>query len=155
MIVTFSARSLALIQYELSLFPDLETGGILLGHIDKSIINVIEAIDGGFDNAVRKTGSFQYDSKYVEHVANHVRILYNPPLELVGVWHKHNHSLDPGLSFSDESIGREMRRITNQDCISVLFQKHGSFGEEYLVKVFQINSKFNHVLIEQDSIVFE
>lgn len=70
-----------------------ETGGILLGQRDGEVWHVIEAIDAGI-NATFRPAYFEYDTVYVNHVANHVARLYQAPLELLGLWHRHPGSMD-------------------------------------------------------------
>lgn len=71
----------------LSRDPD-ETGGILLGIIDKNTWYVVEATDPGlstFHNRVHH----EMDDKYHNHVYPVISRLYEKDLCLLGLWHRH------------------------------------------------------------------
>lgn len=121
-----SRRARAVIESELGRFPDTETGGLLLGYSDPERgIRILEATDSGYRDVIHEAGSFQYDFAYEEHVCSILCGLYQPPLQLVGVWHKHNsvHS-DNTIPFSgaDEDMHRQLME-NDCPCISILFEK--------------------------------
>lgn len=111
---------------ELKRFPDTETGGLLLGYSEsENGISILEATDGGYQNTIHTVASFQYDTAYEEHLCNILSQLYQPPLQLVGVWHKHNSAhCDDVLPFSraDENMHSQIME-NNCPCISILFEK--------------------------------
>ena len=121
--VTFTLHARRLIQDELHKFPLVETGGVLLGYVTDEGIYVKETICGG-DNAVRKPGMFQYDISYVEQKSNRVASNYKPPLVLVGIWHKHNHTLEPAFSQADYEMHNKLLK-QNEKGVSCLFQMRG------------------------------
>lgn len=127
-------------QHELSLWPNKETGGVLLGYFQNETISVIEAIDGGYtENCLREEGRFSYDPKYVEHVSSWVSNMYSPSLELVGIWHKHNHTDEPCFSVEDIDMHDALVRIVGRHACSILFQKKDCSGE-YIMRCFSIES---------------
>lgn len=82
----------SIIAEALSRDPD-ETGGILLGIIDKDIWYVVEATDPGlstFHNRVHH----EMDEKYHNHVYPVVSRLYEKDLCLLGLWHRHPGTLN-------------------------------------------------------------
>ncbi len=130
--VRFSKEAKRLIANEFEKYPDVETGGVLLGYFSKSYSKVVRAVAGG-EKAVREPGSFEYDSRYVEDECNKVSDLYSPPLELVGLWHKHNHILEPAFSKAD--IDMHSMVLNDGRGISCLFQKKcdGSYQLQIMI----------------------
>ena len=78
---------ISIIAEALSRDPD-ETGGILMGIIDKDIWYVVEATDPGlstFHNRVHH----EMDEKYHNHIYPVISRLYEQDLCLLGLWHRH------------------------------------------------------------------
>lgn len=70
-----------------------ETGGILLGIVDKDIWYVVEATDPGlstFHNPVHH----EMDEKYHNHIYPVISRLYEKDLCLLGLWHRHPGTLN-------------------------------------------------------------
>ena len=82
-----------------------ETGGILLGYRDGDDWLVAESIDPG-PNSVFELAFFEYDQPYVNHLANRIVRLYERPLEVIGLWHRHPGSFD---RFSNTDDGTNAR----------------------------------------------
>lgn len=146
---TFSRRAQAVIEIELNHFPDTETGGLLLGRTAPgNDIYIIEATDSGYRNTIHTLGSFQYDTAYEEHLCNLLSLLYQPPLQLVGVWHKHN-SAHPNdslpFSSADEKIHRQLMKNA-YPCVSVLFEKTSKSKDSihYDTRIFLLSSNGKH-----------
>lgn len=146
---TISGRAQAVIEQELNRFPDTETGGLLLGYSEpENGISILEATDSGYQNTVHTVGSFQYDTAYEEHLCNLLSLLYQPPLQLVGVWHKHNSAhLNSGLpfSFADEKIHSQLLE-NSFPCISILFEKISTNKSSihYNARIFLLSPSRNH-----------
>ena len=90
----------SIIAEALSRDPD-ETGGILLGIIDKDTWYVVEATDPGlstFHNRVHH----EMDEKYHNHVYPVISRLYEKDLCLLGLWHRHPGTLN---TFSGDDKG--------------------------------------------------
>lgn len=91
--IVISDRAYASIIAEaLSRDPD-ETGGILLGIIDKGTWYVVEATDPGlstFHNRVHH----EMDEKYHNHIYPVISRLYEKDLCLLGLWHRHPGALN-------------------------------------------------------------
>ena len=82
----------SIIAEALSRDPD-ETGGILLGIVDKDVWYVVEATDPGlstFHNRVHH----EMDDKYHNHVYPVISRLYENDLCLLGLWHRHPGTLN-------------------------------------------------------------
>lgn len=145
----FSRRAQTVIEIELSHFPDAETGGLLLGRTDpENNLYIFEATDSGYQNTIHTPGSFQYDAAYEEHLCCFLSQLYQPPLQLIGVWHKHNsiHS-DDSLPFStaDEKIHRQLTE-NSYPCVSVLFEKASKSKDSirYNTRIFLLSPNGKH-----------
>lgn len=107
----------SIIAEALSRAPD-ETGGILLGIIDKDTWYVVEATDPGlstFHNCVHH----EMDEQYLNHIYPVISRLYEKDLWLLGLWHRH-----PGIlnTFSDDDKRTNMNyaEAIGKGCISFL-----------------------------------
>lgn len=138
---TVTARARAVMEQELARFPHLETGGLLLGRpLPGQGVAVVEATDPGYENTIREPACFGYDPAYQEHLCQVLSGLYDPPLELVGVWHKHNRRGTRPFSLADERMHRQLME-NGGPCLSVLFEKEGPL---YGVRVFALNPAGPH-----------
>ena len=157
MCCTISRRAQTVIEIELGRFPDTETGGLLLGYSDpESGVTVLEATDSGYQNVIHEIGCFQYDIVYEEHLCNFLCQLYQPPLQLIGVWHKHN-SVHPDnaipFSASDENMHRQLMK-NDCSCISILFEKSSGNTADvrYKASVFLLSANGEHINITDSTI---
>lgn len=138
--IFISRRALCFMNNELLRYPYDETGGLLLGYTQAEfgICNiVVEATDAGFQNVIHEKYTFEYDAQYEEHIANILSSLYNPPLELIGVWHKHNNVSETKFSEADKEMHRKLLAITNHPCFSILFEKESD--ERYRFNIFSLS----------------
>ena len=103
--VRITRRAWTAILSETLVKVESETGGILLGYRDGEVWTVVEAIDPG-PKSVFEYAFFSYDQPYVNHLANRIVQLYERPLEVVGLWHRHPGSFD---RFSDTDDGTNAR----------------------------------------------
>ena len=99
--VRFTQRAWTSILSETLYKVRTETGGILLGYRDGNDWLVVESIDPG-PNSTFQVAFFEYDQAYVNHLANRIVRLYEQPLEVIGLWHRHPGSFD---RFSDTDDG--------------------------------------------------
>lgn len=116
-----------------------ETGGFLLGYLYKNRICVLEAIDGGPQKVASKS-SFYFDYEYVQHVSAKISNLYNPPLVLVGMWHKHNSFHEDPFSKDDENMHKKLFSLVNRSVASILFQyiENG----KYIMNTYWVDESF-------------
>lgn len=82
----------SIIAEALSRDPD-ETGGILLGIVDKDIWYVVEATDPGLSTFHDRV-HHEMDEKYHNHVYPVISRLYENDLCLLGLWHRHPGTLN-------------------------------------------------------------
>lgn len=126
--VMLSGRAEKVMENDISYYSDMvETGGVLLGYSMKNRnITVVEAIDGGY-KARREVARFEWDVEYVEHLAAQIAGIYPEPVEVVGVWHKHNLYRESDVfSQADMKMHEEIMRSANKnEIVSVLYQKNG------------------------------
>lgn len=123
--VIFSSRAHAAIVAETHEQHPNETGGILLGHHRMGRWHVIEAIDPG--PAARFTPTtFEYDTAYVTHLSRKVADLYEHPLSLIGLWHRHPGSFDR-FSAEDDHTNRRFAQQSQAGAISCLVNLDPAF----------------------------
>lgn len=134
----FSRKARDVILCELDLYPDLETGGILLGQIKVGNLYVKEVVCGG-ENAIHEPARFRYDSNYVEREIEHIMEKHNFDLQMIGLWHKHNHTNEPAFSKEDINMHQQLLDI-NKKGISCLFQKRedGKYQMQILDNKLQV-----------------
>lgn len=116
--VIFSRRAHAAIVAETHAQHPNETGGILLGHHHHGRWHVIEAIDPG-PAARFSPSSFEYDTAYVTHLARKMAGIYERPLGLIGLWHRHPGSFDR-FSAEDDATNRRYAEQSPDGAISCL-----------------------------------
>ena len=120
--VIFSERAFTALLTETNEKITTETGGVFLGVAQRDIWYVIETIDPGPDS-IFKTDYFEYDKKYINHLANKINKLYSNKLCVLGLWHRHPGSLDrftntdddTNKRFANENYGVTISAIVNID----------------------------------------
>lgn len=138
-----SSRAYKAIQNELGRHPDTETGGLLLGYEVKNKILVVEATDSGF-HAIHEEHTFVYDQEYEQHFCETISCLYEPPLKLVGLWHKHNQfGGEWPFSYADEEMHEQLLTLCGSHCLSILFERQDA--ENYAMRVFSLTHDGEHV----------
>lgn len=123
--VVFSRRAHAAIVAETHQQHPNETGGILLGHHSAGRWHVIEAIDPGPGSHFSPT-TFEYDTAYVNHLARKVAAVYECPLSLIGLWHRHPGSFDR-FSGQDDQTNRRYAEQSPAGAISCLVNLDPTF----------------------------
>lgn len=123
--VIFSTRAHAAIVAETHEQHPNETGGILLGHHSAGRWHVIEAIDPGPAARFSPT-TFEYDTPYVTHLSRKVADLYERPLSLIGLWHRHPGSFDR-FSGEDDQTNRRYAERSPAGAISCLVNLDPAF----------------------------
>lgn len=93
-LIVFSDRAYNAIIAETKAHNQTETGGILLGTmLDNGIWIVMESIPPGYAS-IYQPAYFEYDSQFVNYLANVIANQYQNPLSLLGLWHRHPGSFD-------------------------------------------------------------
>jgi len=102
-----------------------ETGGIFLGHIQNGIWYVIEVIDPG-PKSIFTPSYFEYDTGYVNHLAQVISREYRIKLSLLGLWHRHPGSLDK-FSSTDNETNANYAQLNPHGAISGLINIDPTF----------------------------
>lgn len=95
-----------------------ETGGVFLGKVIGDTFYVVETLDPG-PNSTFSVVYFEYDTPYVNHLANKVVRLYENKLDVIGLWHRHPGSLDV-FSYVDDSTNLTFAKLGKAGAISAL-----------------------------------
>lgn len=137
--IELSKRSIASMFSEIGRFPDVETGGLLLGTREKNAIYIAEATIPGY-KAVHSVGGVQCDMEYINYTVLHLESIYVQKIYIVGIWHKHNNNCNPPFSKEDMQLHETIQKYSNGTIISALFQKQ-VVDKDYLLRIFQIDSR--------------
>ena len=116
--VIFSNRAYTAIMTETLEKIKTETGGLFLGTVVDDKWYIIETIDPG-PNSIFTVTYFEYDQKYTEHLINKIAKLYDKPLGLIGLWHRHPGSFDI-FSDTDDGTNTKFAKIRKEGAISGL-----------------------------------
>jgi hypothetical protein len=95
-----------------------ETGGVFLGSIHNGVWYVVETLDPG-PNSIFQVSYFEYDTPYVNHLANKVARFYREPIEVLGLWHRHPGSMDV-FSSTDSGTNQKYANLRPEGAISAL-----------------------------------
>ena len=92
--VVFTKRAFNAIVTETLARNPIETGGIFLGYIlDNGVWVVVETIPPGI-RTVNELAYFEYDTDFVNYLANVVALQYKEKIQVLGLWHRHPGSYD-------------------------------------------------------------
>ncbi len=86
--VHYTKQALEMFQSEIEMFEDLETGGVLLGHIEDDVLIIAKASNGG-PNAVHEEFYFRADPNYVDMFIDMEIANSDGKLRYIGEWHTH------------------------------------------------------------------
>lgn len=129
-----------------------ETGGILLGRRRGNDWVVVESIDPG-PNSVFQMAYFEYDQPYVTHLANRIARLYEEPLEVIGLWHRHPGSFDR-FSGTDDGTNASYAQLSPLGALSGLI----NIDPDPRLTLFHVSAPLTYarvpfdVLSEQESL---
>ena len=115
--IVFSKKAYDYLKYELSSYPESETGGIFLGYVSDDKWSVIETIFPG-PNAQHKSAMFDCDNEYVNYEVNKIANMYNKTLCVLGLWHSHIRSSP--LSLQDIKTNNLFASLNSFGAISLL-----------------------------------
>ena len=116
--VIFSERAYSAVVAETLEHLKTETGGVFLGIRTENTWFVLETLDPGPKSIFQPT-YFEYDTGYVNHLANKTAKFYETPIFLMGLWHRHPGSLDT-FSFVDHGTNKDYVRICHGSALSGL-----------------------------------
>lgn len=118
-LVVFSNKAWNAIVNETFRKDPVETGGILLGHIlSNGYWIVMEAIPPGL-SAIHQRSYFEYDTDFVNYLANSVAKQYKMNLSVLGLWHRHPGSMDV-FSGTDDGTNATFAQLNEYGAISGL-----------------------------------
>lgn len=118
-LVVFSNKAWNAIVNETFRKDPVETGGILLGHIlSNGYWIVMEAIPPGL-SAIHQRSYFEYDTDFVNYLANSVAKQYKMDLSVLGLWHRHPGSMDV-FSGTDDGTNATFAQMNEYGAISGL-----------------------------------
>jgi len=116
--VVFSDRAYRAVLAETAEKVSTETGGIFLGCFEDDVCYVVETIDPG-PKSTFQVAFFEYDQPYTQHLINKVARLYQHPMTLVGLWHRHPGSYDV-FSPTDERTNHRYAQLSTWGAVSAL-----------------------------------
>lgn len=118
-IVVFSNKAYNAIVNETFRKDPVETGGILLGHVlSNGYWIVMEVIPPGL-KAIHQMAYFEYDTEFVNYMANSVSKQYKMELDVLGLWHRHPGSMD-FFSGTDDGTNKTFAQMNSYGAISGL-----------------------------------
>lgn len=117
--VVFSNKAYNAIVNETFRKDPVETGGILLGHVlSNGYWIVMEVIPPGL-KAIHQMAYFEYDTEFVNYMANSVSKQYKMELDVLGLWHRHPGSMD-FFSGTDDGTNKTFAQMNPYGAISGL-----------------------------------
>lgn len=128
-IILMTKRAKQKIKRELRRYPELETGGILLGVNVGGILIVIDTTSSG-ENSTHEKCRFEMDMSFALNEVNSVIEKYCLlDLRIVGIWHNHNNEY---CVFSDDDMqtNKAYARLNVFGAVSVLMTHEN--GEDKL-----------------------
>lgn len=118
-LVVFSNKAWNAIVNETFRKDPVETGGILMGHIlSNGYWIVMEVIPPGL-KAIHQRAYFEYDTEFVNYMANSVSKQYKMELSVLGLWHRHPCSMDV-FSGTDDGTNATFAQMNTYGAISGL-----------------------------------
>ncbi len=120
---------------------DTETGGIFLGKKVNDIWYVLETIDPG-PNSIFQAAYFEYDTPYVNHLANKIARFYKNRIELIGLWHRHPGNFSR-FSSTDDGTNEKYARQRGNSAISALVNLIPNFQ----LTVYQVELPLKYINI--------
>lgn len=113
--VVFTKRAFNAIVTETLARNPIETGGIFLGYmLDNGIWVVVETIPPGI-KTINEMAYFEYDTDFVNYLANVVAQQYKEQIQVLGLWHRHPGSYDV-FSGIDDGTNRKFANGTPEGC---------------------------------------
>lgn len=116
--VVFTKRAFNAIVTETLARHPIETGGIFLGYmLDNGVWVVVETIPPGL-KTINQMAYFEYDTEFVNYMANVVARQYREKIQVLGLWHRHPGSYDT-FSGTDDGTNKLFANGTPEGCGSI------------------------------------
>lgn len=113
--VVFTKRAFNAIVTETLARNPIETGGIFLGYmLDNGIWAVVETIPPGI-KTINTVAYFEYDTEFVNYLANVVALQYKEKIQVLGLWHRHPGNYDV-FSGTDDGTNKLFANSTPNGC---------------------------------------
>lgn len=141
--VIFSDRAYIAILKETQVHISTETGGIFLGRVDGNKWYILESLDPG-PKSVFLTTYFEYDHKYLEHLISKTNYLYEKPLRILGLWHRHPGAFNV-FSSTDDGTNYKFAQLNKEGAISALI----NLEPETTLTVYHVESERKNVVYEK------
>lgn len=139
--VIFTERAYVSVLAETAEKIQTETGGIFLGYRCGENWYVMESIDPG-PKSTFEVAYFEYDYKYVNHLAKKIARLYKKPLELLGLWHRHPGSFDQ-FSGTDDGTNKKFASLNKNGAISALV----NIDPKFRITIFHVDSPLSYTKV--------
>lgn len=119
-----------------------ETGGIFLGKFIRGKWYVLETLDPG-PNSIFSPAYFEYDTPYVNHLANKIERFYKSGLELIGLWHRHPGNFS-SFSNTDNSTNIKYASQNDRGAISALV----NLVPDFKLTLYHVGVPLRYTLID-------
>lgn len=116
--VHYTKQALEMFQSEIEMFEGLETGGVLLGHIEDDVLIIDKASNGG-PNAVHEEFYFRADPNYVDMFIDMKIANSDGKLRYLGEWHTHP-QINPTPSDLDLNSLYEIAESSGDFCVLLI-----------------------------------
>ena len=141
--VVFTKRAFNAIVTETIDKNPLETGGIFIGYLlDNGIWVVVETIPPGIETT-NQHAYFEYDTKFVNYVANVVAKQYKGNLSVLGLWHRHPGSMDV-FSSTDDTTNIKFAKENKFGAISAIV----NCDPNMRLTMYHVDSQCNYMKID-------
>lgn len=142
--VVFSNRAYISVLAETTEKIKTETGGLFLGTMQDDTWYILESIDPG-PNSIFEVAYFEYDQKYTQHLINKIANLYDKPLALIGLWHRHPGSFDQ-FSNTDDGTNTKYANMRKEGAISALV----NIDPVFRITMYQVDKPCRYRKISYD-----
>ena len=116
--VHYKKQAMEIFQSEIEKFEGLESGGVLIGHLEDDVLVIDKASNGG-PNAVHEEFYFRADPNYVDMFIDMEIANSDGELRYIGEWHTHP-QIDPTPSDLDLQSLYDISESSRDFCILLI-----------------------------------
>lgn len=116
--IRYSNQALQMFQSEIGIFGDLETGGVLIGHIEEDVLIIDKASNGGI-NAIHEEFYFRADPNYIDMFIDMEIANSGGKHRYIGEWHTHP-QIEPEPSNLDLTSLCEIAESSDDFCLLLI-----------------------------------
>lgn len=117
--ILFEETALKIIEEQIQIYGSTETGGVLLGFIDKEIVVINKVTDPG-PGAHHSEYYFRADNNYSEMLIDMEYANSGGKIQYIGEWHTHP-QIKPIPSYVDFQSLKEIRASHSTEIVMVIF----------------------------------